>query len=124
MNLIRVLLPVLAVVLGGIGYTPAVEEPEPIRVQSEAPEPILVPVTLADLLPETSWPESEWPAVEAVAWCESRWDPSAVGLLGEQGVLQVRPEFHGPVPTDVLGQLEQGFDIWSEYGWQPWSCRP
>ena len=124
MNLIRALLTVLAVVLGASGYTPAVEKPEPIRVQSEAPEPILVPVTLADLLPETSWPESEWATVEAVAWCESRWDPSAVGLLGEQGVLQVRPEFHGPVPSDVLGQLEQGYSIWSEYGWTPWSCRP
>ena len=120
MNPFRAILLSLAFVLGVTGYKPAVEEPEPIRVQSEAP--ILVPVTLAALLPETSWPESEWETVEAVAWCESRWDPSAVGLLGEQGVLQVRPEFHGPVPPDVLGQLEQGYGIWSEYGWQPWAC--
>ena len=117
MNPLQAILLVLTFVLGVSGYSPAVQEPEPVRVQSEVP--ILVPVTLADLLPETSWPESEWETVEAVSWCESRWDPSAVGLLGEQGVLQVRPEFHGPVPPDVLGQLEQGYDIWSEYGWTP-----
>lgn len=108
MNLFRALWLAIAL-LGGIGYAPAVEDPEPVRVQSEAPEPILVPVTLADLLSETSWPESEWSTVEAVAWCESRLDPSAVGSLGERGVLQVRPEFHGPVPSDTLGQLEQGY---------------
>lgn len=67
-----------------------------------------------------------WPCEEAlaVAWCESRLDPAAVGRYGERGIYQVRPEVWGPVPGDAQGQVAQAYEIWREHGWRPWSCQP
>lgn len=68
------------------------------------------------------WPEGEIATVIRVAKCESGWRTTAVGALGEQGLMQVRPEYHGAVPADAVGQLAQALRIWSEQSWQPWSC--
>lgn len=67
-----------------------------------------------------------WPCQEAlaVAQCESRLDPGAVGRYGERGLFQVWPEMWGPVPSDPAGQAAQAYAIWREHGWGPWSCRP
>ena len=67
-----------------------------------------------------------WPCQEAlaVAWCESRFDPEAVGAYGERGLFQTHPAFWGPVPPDPQGQVAQAYAIWAEHGWEPWSCRP
>jgi len=129
---ILALITILLSLSGGAEYGERVQSPPPPAEVATA-APILVPVTLRDLLPLTedgmflllersSWPADEHETVVAVSWCESRWTPSAVGARGERGVLQVRPEFHGPVPADPLGQLQQAHGIWESQGWSPWSC--
>lgn len=67
-----------------------------------------------------------WPCAEAlaVAWCESRYDPRAVGAHGEKGLFQVHPAFWGPVTEDPAGQVAQAFAIWQRHGWGVWSCQP
>ena len=67
-----------------------------------------------------------WPSGEAlaVAWCESRYDHSAVGRYGERGLFQVLPQLWGPVPSDAAGQVAQAYAIWRQHGWQPWTCQP
>lgn len=67
-----------------------------------------------------------WPCGEAlrVAWCESRFDPQAVGEAGERGLFQVLPHVWGPVPAEPAGQVAQAHEIWQKHGWRPWTCRP
>lgn len=104
-------------------------EPTPHELGTAAP--ILSPATYvltADEVYEVALAASGSPAwareAVAVSYCESRHRPDAVGALGERGAWQVRPEYHGPVPADALGQAEQAYRVWSEAGWGPWSCRP
>jgi len=43
----------------------------------------------------------------AVAQVESAFNPKAVGSLGELGLFQVRPEYHGPVSKVIPKQINQ-----------------
>lgn len=129
MTLIREILMLLA---GLLAAAQPLEEPP--RVQSAPPPaPILVPVTLAELLPrdqvfelafDVSGSEAWAAEAVAVAHCESRFDPSALGAAGEEGMFQVRAIYHGHVPESPRGQVAQAFEVWSEHGWGIWSCRP
>ena len=71
---------------------------------------------------ETAFPPSQVETAYWIAICESGGDPEAVGAVGEQGIFQVRPEFHGPVPADIYGQAQQAARIVAASGWSPWSC--
>lgn len=126
----------------GSGVTRSSDAPDPATASREAvapatprelgtAAPILPPATYvltADEVYEVALAASGSPAwareAVAVSYCESRHRPDAVGALGERGAWQVRPEYHGPVPADALGQAEQAYRVWSEAGWHPWSCRP
>lgn len=71
---------------------------------------------------ERYFPASEWATAMRVAWCESRYQPWATN--GEHtGVFQVTARFHGAVPSDIDGQVQQAAGIVAREGWQPWSCR-
>ena len=68
-------------------------------------------------------------AVEVV-WCESRWNPEAIGWYGERGLLQVSP-IHQPAMGRADLDYEREVDrwlyaitLWDRQGWGPWSCRP
>lgn len=53
--------------------------------------------------------------VAAIVTHESTWDASAVGGLGERGLMQVAPNAHrGEVPADAEGQLRLGVRILTE----------
>ena len=105
-------------------------QPEPTAVETA----MVVTTALSDVTNEAE-SNNLWGAIEAafppsqvetaywIAMCESGGDPEAVGAVGEQGIFQVRPEFHGPVPADIYGQAAQAAIIVSEQGWFPWSCR-
>ncbi len=64
-----------------------------------------------------------------VAWCESRYDTNAVGLLGELGQLQVMPTYHQQ-PMEMAGlsiyverdRILWSIRLWRAYSWRPWSC--
>lgn len=84
------------------------------------------------LLLEAGWPEALIPQAEAVAWCESRWRPDAIGA-GSYGLLQVQAEvwlaFFGYSDAtaflDPLVNLRAGWVIWQRAGsWAPWTCQP
>lgn len=109
--------------------------PEPEAHQLSVPPaevsaPILPPVTLADLLSDTSWPESEWSTVDAIAFCESRYIPSAVGDDGlALGLMQIRVDYHPRKADrydllDPTQNLEAAHQVWIEAGrsYWPWSC--
>lgn len=65
----------------------------------------------------------EWAAwFVRLTWCESRWMPGAVGALGERGLSQIRPEYHGPVPASVRGQVAKTYVLWEVHGPRIWSC--
>jgi hypothetical protein len=96
---------------------------EGLAAVDESPRPMvaLLPTSIEDIICAPPWPCEE---ALAVAWCESRFDPQAVGDYGERGLFQVHPGFWGPVPPDPQGQVAQAHAIWREHGWGPWRCRP
>jgi len=75
------------------------------------------------------FPEQQEKAMR-VFMCESRGDPTAVSPNGMYyGVSQTDPTLHGPVPSDVFGQVAQARKIYLAtynvatgeiYGWRPW----
>ena len=71
------------------------------------------------------------PAACAVAWCESRWNPGAVGDYGASlGLFQVQPRWHQwRVPGEDLMDLTVNVRAaWliSSGGrdWSAWTCKP
>lgn len=90
---------------------------------------VLTEDDLLALLAESPWPRHEWPTVVRVAYCESRFQPEAVGDGGRaEGLMQIR--------TDVWHRLARSFDLMDARdnltaayvayleagGWWPWSC--
>jgi hypothetical protein len=66
--------------------------------------------------------DAEWANWFAgVSWCESRWQPDAVGQLGERGLAQVHP-VHGSVPESAHGQVVQAYELHEVYGPEVWAC--
>lgn len=105
------------------------------RAVPEAPstaDPILPPLALADLLSESPWPESEWPTVEAIAFCESRLQADAVGDGGlALGLMQIRTDVHPRKAArydllDPSDNLSAAYEVWEQAGrsYWPWSCKP
>lgn len=57
-----------------------------------------------------------------IAWCESRFDPNAVGDGGLSiGAWQVQPRFWGSVPDTLEEQAVQADRIAAEHGYKPWT---
>jgi hypothetical protein len=81
----------------------------------------ILPASIEAIICAASWPCEE---ALTVAWCESRYDPRAVGTHGEKGLFQMHPAFWGAVPEDPVGQVAQAFAIWQQHGWEVWTCRP
>lgn len=76
-----------------------------------------------------------WPCAEAlaVAWCESRHDPSAVSADGRNwGLMQINLVHLGRVGGNVYALLDAETNVavaWqiyvdSSYSWRAWSCKP
>lgn len=77
---------------------------------------------LRDALALTPWPPALWPTIEAIVYCESRGQTTAVSPGGHVGLMQVDPRFWGVPPTDAVGQLTQGYGVYVAQGWGAWSC--
>lgn len=65
--------------------------------------------------------ESRQMALAMIGWCESKFDPAAVGAHGERGAWQVIPGYWGEVPATLEAQAEQADRIYAEHGGWPWS---
>lgn len=84
-------------------------------------------------LAESPWPSSLWPAVLTISYCESTWNPGAIGSGGHRGLMQIAP-IH--IPTWIAGagfgwddmllpgpNLAVAYALYLDQSWQPWSCR-
>ncbi|MGE0135784.1 MAG: hypothetical protein AB7L91_12850 [Dehalococcoidia bacterium] len=101
---------------------PAGAAPTPATPAIPAGSRILSPSELRAALELSAWPRDLWLTVERIIRCESGGNLDAVGPLGHRGLMQVAPWFHGAVPTDAVGQLNQGHQVYLKQGWQAWEC--
>lgn len=89
------------------------------------------------VLAEAGWPVELWGQAKAVAWCESKWSPYAVGDGGNSlGAFQLWYGWFAPAGFSA----EQAFDpvvnarvAWATYQydlgrgyapWKQWTCKP
>jgi hypothetical protein len=112
---------------------PAVPSPDAIEPASTALEAASEPGDLEALVCSFAWPCEE---ALAVARCESGTDmsgrlddPSATNGTS-YGLFQINEIHAGRFPdfweawTDPVTNATWAFELWSEDGWQPWSCQP
>ena len=80
----------------------------------------------------------DWDCKEAtkVAWCESRMNPKAISPTNrngtkDHGLMQINngawQEYFGKRWAQVLDaeqNVSMAYEIYSLYGWQPWTCAP
>jgi LysM repeat protein len=100
---------------------PSAAPPPPPRTPSASPV-VLSPASFRAALAASPWPVDTWPTVERIVKCESSFNTGAVGPLGHRGLMQVDPKLHGPVPSDPVGQLTQGYEVYKKQGWGAWEC--
>jgi soluble lytic murein transglycosylase-like protein len=99
----------------------ATASPAPTRVASGS-SIVLTPASFKAALAASPWPVNTWPTVERIVRCESSFNTGAVGPLAHRGLMQVDPNLHGPVPSDPVGQLTQGYEVYKKQGWGAWEC--
>ena len=84
-----------------------------------------------DLIKAVFGPEA--PNALKVAFCESKFDPSVTGRFRERGIFQIHPVHRKRIESmgytwdqmyEVLPNIKVAYEIWSEQGWKPWTCRP
>ncbi len=99
---------------------PAAPHPAPVP-----PLPARVGGSLEDLICSYGW---DCARALAVARCESRLDPAAVGGAGERGLFQIHPvhaAWLGPrwdALFDPVVNVAVAHEMWRTQGWRPWSC--
>ena len=112
---------VVAASPAGLGLSP--------RISAER----LTPAEVSGILVDAGWPRLNLPEALAVVSCESEFRPIVVGSYGEFGLFQVHPvhlprfrEKYGnrADPFDPVQNATVALDIWREFGWDPWTCRP
>jgi hypothetical protein len=106
----------------------------PESTPTPTPEPIQDPwpaqlnaEQMVEVLMLAGWPEHLWGQASAIAWCESTWQPGAVGDNGDSlGLFQIQPQFHNHRINgdwfDPVANAEAALHLYREQGWDPWSC--
>ena len=84
--------------------------------------------SVGELIRQYDWPVEE---ALAVAWCESRHDPSAVSPDGQNlGLFQIHAPSHAsklrPDESllDPVVNVRVAYEIWRDQSWAPWACKP
>lgn len=70
---------------------------------------------------QSDWPQDLWPIVQQIIQCESSGNPQAFNGH-HRGLMQVDPDLWGPVPSDPVAQLNQGYHVYLTQGWGAWEC--
>ncbi len=116
--------------------TPSVVEAATARVSSQGGQ-LTEPEAIA-VLEAAGWPTELIPQALAVAWCESKWSPGAVGDSGRSmGLFQVNLAtwfpYAGEDPSQWSDPLVNARVAWATYNydlsrgyapWKQWSCKP
>lgn len=93
--------------------------------------PGLSEAEMVDVLRSAGWPEDVIPYALTVTWCESRWQPGAIGDYGASlGIFQIQPQWHtwrlnavgGGDWLDAVTNARVALHLWQTNGWQPWTC--
>jgi len=101
----------------------------PMPVLEVAPGAALTREQLDEVLRRAGWPEEELENARAVAWCESRWRPHAVGDGGDSlGLFQLWGGWFrwAGVPIESWGDpvvnAAVALRVWQQHGWEEWAC--
>lgn len=100
---------------------PYIPTPAPYVPTAAPTAAVAAPTSLDAALAASAWPAALWPTVRRIVWCESRgqtWARNGPHV----GLMQVNESFHGPVPADAVGQLNQGYAVYLKQGWTAWAC--
>lgn len=111
-----------------------------LAAQPRLAEPTPLPEGYAAPAGYVLWVTGPYSAVEvpfafavqavAVAQCESRFNPAAVGHAGEKGILQIHPIHRARMAEAGLDfeseadRLRYAVALWQRSSWSPWSCKP
>lgn len=71
---------------------------------------------------QSNWPQWTWPTVKRIVMCESG---GIVGIATNPphvGLMQANVNIWGRVPADPISELNQGYEIYLQQGWEAWSC--
>jgi hypothetical protein len=125
------IVPYLVYVLATL-HTPTVTVP-PVVVK-DVPPVVSTPEFVATVAPSivsnnfdfwfqsSQWPSYMYETVKRIVKCESSFQPDIVSPGGYVGLMQIAPWFHGYPPSDPVGQLNQGYEVYLKQGWNAWSC--
>lgn len=82
------------------------------------------------MLRAAGWPGDAIADAAAVAWCESRWRPAAVGDSGRSlGLMQLWSGWFAWAGEDTerwadpVVNARVALAVWRVYGWAQWACR-
>jgi hypothetical protein len=118
---------------------PPIVDPTPTPVPTATPTPVLEVAPGAaltreqmyEVLRRAGWPPEEWERARAVAWCESRWRPDAVGDGGDSlGLFQLWGGWFAWAGVsaeqwaDPVVNAAVALRVWETHGWEEWACRP
>ena len=116
--------------------TTSIEEHIPLLAEKQSqtqnppfpPQP-QSPPDLSEIV-ESYFPYPHTTAAMKVMMCESSGNPDAVGDGGDSlGLFQIQPKWWSDrkpagSPFDPAVNIECAYNIWQEYGWKYWSCKP
>lgn len=118
---------------------PPIVDPTPTPTPTATPTPALEVASGAaltreqidEVLRRAGWPPEEWERARAVAWCESRWRPDAVGAGGDSlGLFQLWAGwlrwagFPDDAWADPVANATVALRVWETHGWEEWACQP
>lgn len=123
------------------GWVPCCTSPiPPVVLAAPGPHQPTLPAAWPEQLTEgqmrlvldaAGWPRGEWERALAVAWCESRWRPTAVGDGGASlGLWQLWRGWFGwageseALWADPVVNARVALAVWRQHGWEEWACRP
>ena len=71
---------------------------------------------------QSNWPQWTWETVKRIVMCESRGIPGIATNPPHFGLMQANVNYWGYPSGGPVGELNQGFYIWTQQGWSAWSC--
>lgn len=103
-----------------VPYTTPVSTPYPTAIVTQ--QTLSIRDSLDYWISQSDWPPQTWSTVRRIVLCESG------GVVGidtnppHVGLMQANVNFWGRVAKDPIAELNQGYYIYQQQGWQAWEC--